>query len=355
MRVISSRSANEALFHGCHHLNMFGVRSESRNGPVVVSRSPVMTLHHNPANRVLVCAARDANPFFHLFESLWMLAGRNDLKFPQTFVKSFDKFSDDGVTLHGAYGHRWREWFGYDQLEWLADALRTDPTTRRAVLTMWDGWADLSVASHGGVDVPCNTHAYFDTLDGKLNMTVLCRSNDMILGAYGANIVHFSMLLEYMSAATGIPMGIFRQFSNNFHAYTQLYTKISDGSDETLAALGNAALTAEPYGQQGALRSLSFDAPRILPLPLIQADEHVESFYDDCVSFVDDFTENSFETLFFRWVVAPMYESWKAWKDGDFDGAVHKALQVRGDDWRAAAQDWLAVRARVRAVKGEVA
>jgi thymidylate synthase len=235
MRVINAETVSQALHDGLHHLRICGQKQPSRVGDVIVSPMPVMTIYKNPLNRVLFSPIRDANPFFHVMESLWMLAGRNDLPWLTQFNKGFASYSDDGgLTQPGAYGYRWRNYFGYDQLETIITELKNNPTTRRCVLAMWDPGmhdliepgeeraGDLFQALAGSADVPCNTHAYFDMIDGKLNMTVCCRSNDIIWGAYGANAVHFSFLLEYVAAATGLPMGVYRQMSNNFHLYTNI-------------------------------------------------------------------------------------------------------------------------------------
>lgn len=350
MRVIKIDSVNEALFIGCNHLAGFGITEESRNGPVIVSPTPVLTQYNSPRNRVLVCAKRDANPFFHLFEAMWMLAGRNDLAFCKKFVSTFDKFSDDGETLHGAYGYRWRNWFTHDQLEHIIATLRKDPTTRRAVLAMWDANVDPATADNGGKDVPCNTHIYFDTLGGVLNMTICCRSNDMVLGAYGANAVHFSVLLEYMAVATQIPMGVMRQFSNNYHAYTELYPQVTGRA--SMLQLGAEALREDFYGAPGPLQSRVYTGPDVFtPAPLVQESESAEQFMADAEAFCDGFDQVVFATKFFRDVAAPMYSAWEAWKTGSYERADHLALRIYADDWRAAAQSWLSIRKRRRTEK----
>lgn len=368
MRVIKARSVNEAFHAGAMHLAVFGKESDSRVGPVLVSPTPVITVYDRPRNRVLLGPRRDANPFFHLFESLWMLAGRNDLEFPMTFVSTFGKFSDDGETLWGAYGHRWRNWFGFDQLLELTKALKDDPGTRRAVLQMWSACAvdedgevvqtDLERGATGGKDVPCNLSAVFDTLDGRLNMTVFCRSNDMVLGAYGANAVHFSILLEWVAAASGLPMGVYRQFSNNFHAYTQLYGDMFRGK-EGLASLGEHVLSRDFYGTPGAMKTMTYDSPTIHPVRLIQDFENPLDFIHDCERFCEAVVEghawlpdNAYETLFFDNVVLPMYHTWKQWKERRFDVAVEEALTIKADDWRTAAQEWLETRQFNREKKG---
>lgn len=365
VKHIGARSINDALNQGLYHLAGFGLREESRNGPVLVSPMPVLTTFEAPRNRVLVNSTRDANPFFHLFESLWMLAGRNDLAFPQKFVSTFDRFSDDGETLHGAYGYRWRHAFGYDQLQVIINELKSNPGTRRAVLQMWDatganyandedplsyrwGMNDLNKARDGGKDVPCNTAAFFDTIGGKLNMTVTCRSNDVVLGACGANAVHFSFLLEYMALMSGLPMGEYRQFSNNYHLYTELYPNLPLPDKQAITALADTVNASCVYSKPGPLRSRLFDAGNFVNSPqLIHAGED-QCWHEDLDAFMHDFDISDFETRFFKGVVGPMYQTWSAWKAKDYEEAAHLSLSIRADDWRSAAQDWLNVRAERR-------
>ncbi len=226
MIVLTARNVNYALPQGITHLHEYGLKEDTRNGPVLREAHPVTTIYERPCERVLMHPWRDANPFFHLIEALWMLVGRDDIKTLQRYVKSF-KYTDDGKTVPGAYGKRWRDWFhpadgstgGADQLEWVVQRLRADPGDRRVVLQMWDAFVDPGRADENSKDVPCNITALPFILDGKLNLTVFCRSNDMVWGAYGANAVHFSFLLEWLAARLGIPVGHYWQVSNNFHAY----------------------------------------------------------------------------------------------------------------------------------------
>ena len=145
-----------------------------------------------------------------------MLQGRKDLAPLAHFVKSMEDFSDDGETLWGAYGQRWRTYFHKDQLDSIIKILKTDPDDRRCVLQMWDANKDLG---REGKDLPCNTNIYFKIRDEALQMTVCCRSNDMLWGTYGANAVHMSMLQEYMAEAIGVEIGTYYQISDSFHVY----------------------------------------------------------------------------------------------------------------------------------------
>jgi hypothetical protein len=195
----------------------------SRNGPVKRMVEPVIIAHRNPTNRILYNEVRDANPFFHFFETLWMLNGQDNLDYLVKFNPRMAEYSDDRKLVRGsAYGVRWRSWFGYDQLINIAERLRADPYDRRTVLTMWDAATDLEIESK---DVPCNTHCYFsyrpakDDSAGFLDLTVCNRSNDLIYGCLGSNVFHFSFLLEFMAGMAGLKVGTYYQFTNNLHIY----------------------------------------------------------------------------------------------------------------------------------------
>lgn len=363
MIVNNANSVSEALSHGLHQLRVQGIKQPSRVGDVLVSPMPVLTVYKNPLNRVLFSPMRDANPFFHVMESLWMLAGRNDLPWLTQFNKRFASYSDDGgLTQPGAYGYRWRNYFGYDQLETIIVELKNNPQTRRCVLTMWDGgmrdgaevsgdWpGDLLNAIGGSADVPCNTHAYFDTIDGKLNMTVCCRSNDIIWGAYGANAVHFSFLLEYVAAATGIPMGMYRQFSNNYHLYTNV---VAENAIMTMAR--DVEATDRYMMKEGPHHLNRVSAvPALRQVPLV-GELGTEHFLDALNGLFDIGNPNATTAIappFLATVAFPMYHSYMAFKRRSFTEAIELAETIKAEDWKIACVEWLQRRA-IRAADKE--
>jgi len=172
------------------------VKKPSRNGNVMMIDEPVTLTYSHPRERVLFNAARDANPFFHLYEALWMLAGRNDVTPLAYYAKKMKEFSDDGVTTNGAYGYRWRTamtsikgfeecpsvklaWHkqhgGIDQLDILVNHLKADPNSRRAVLQMWNVEDDL-LKIGGGVCRYCNGAG--DKFNGDPNQSGHCPECD---------------------------------------------------------------------------------------------------------------------------------------------------------------------------------
>jgi hypothetical protein len=131
--------AFESMVRGIESGDVPTQASPSRYGDVLRINGPVTITYEDPRERVLFAPGRDCNPFFHLFEALWMLAGRNDLAPIVYFNSKMKEFSDDGgITQPDAYGYRWRKHFGWDQLNAIVEELKKDHTSRRVVLSMWD-------------------------------------------------------------------------------------------------------------------------------------------------------------------------------------------------------------------------
>lgn len=332
MFVIHAANVHHALDQGLQLLDRHGITRDSRNGPVVMAPGPVTTVYAFPCERVLHWAARDANPFFHLYESLWMLAGRKDITPLTKYSKNIANYSDDGLTQHAAYGYRWRHWmaetgFNLDQLGHIAERLAKDPNDRRSVLQMWDPNLDLNKV---GKDFPCNLSVTFqrDT-NGHLDMTVFNRSNDIIWGAYGANAVHFSMLQEYMATWIGCPVGKYNQISVNYHAY-----------QEVLAPLMKEWKThGMPSDRYQTIR----------PLPMPSSIEEVDRTVSQILHYADK------DTMQFGHE-PPMFGAWgsnlwlalqahEAFRDKDNPDRFRNAYAIldRGIlcDWNSAAREWL--------------
>jgi thymidylate synthase len=230
--VITGEYLDDIFIKGIKLIQAEGILDSSRNGRVLKFPHPILTVYKNPRGRVLFNKDRRANPFFHLFESLWMLEGRQDLKFLIYFNKKMAEYSDDGEMIRGsAYGYRWRNYFNKDQLQTAIEMLKKSPDTRRVVISHWDPEEDLGGDSK---DLPCNTQIYVSIQNRKLDLTVVNRSNDMIYGAYGSNAVHFSILQEYLAAHLGIDVGTYYQFSNNMHVYVDfdIWKKVQYSSRE---------------------------------------------------------------------------------------------------------------------------
>ena len=320
MRSFFARGVSEALFLGQQALFSSGKEVNTRNGLALEFPTPVVTTYTHSRERVLFYPERDANPYFHLMESLWMLAGRNDVDWISQFNGRINTYSDDGRTFHGAYGYRWRNWFGMDQLKAIQFRLSTYHNDRRAVLGIWDPHQDL-VQTNDGKDYPCNTQIYFWERRGELNMTVTNRSNDMIWGAYGANAVHMSVLLEYMAGMLGYAVGTYYQFSNNLHAYVSVLEKLKDMQPEY-----------EPY-LTIADDGLSYNPPALI--------DDADSFDEELLAWFKDESRTDYNNSYLSTTCSPMRSSWKCWKSKNFNDAFYHASNIEDRAWRKACVEWL--------------
>lgn len=327
MKSIYVRNVHQALPEGLRALELEGIKRNSRNGEVFVFDGPVATCYEKPCERVLFWADRDANPFFHLFESLWMLAGRQDVKFVSQFVKRMISFSDDGKVFHSAYGHRWRKHFDFDQLPKIIAGLKANPDDRRQVLAIWDARTDLS---HEGRDLPCNIIACFAiSVHGKLDMTVYNRSNDMIWGAYGANAVHFSVLQEYIAAGIGVEVGRYWQVSNNFHAYLNTYEPIKHLADKAPNGFSNSVPCPYEFGT-------------VKPYPMFNTP--LDEWEQDLAMFMAEGPTVGLRDPFFRRVATPMWYAHLEYRKKTVEGiqAAREIMeQCEATDWKLACLDWL--------------
>lgn len=319
MKIISGRNINEVYVAGLNYLREHGEDESSRVGRVVVSPCPVVSVYARPRERVLFSPERDANPFFHIMEGLWMLNGQRDAAWPCLFNKSMKKYANEDGTYDGAYGHRWRHHFGVDQIQCVVEELLERPKSRRAVIAMFDPAVDNNPHSS---DIPCNTTIYFRLRFNKLEMTVCCRSNDAIWGAYGANVVHMSMLQEVIASQLRAQVGTYYQISNNFHLYTDM---------------GNhAELLRHP---------VSNDYYRTEGYPAYPLVSHPDSFFEELAAWMDTGLRAP-KNNFFYYVADPMFYAWEQHKDGNDGGALQYIDEIEDMALQHVCREWILRRAK---------
>lgn len=326
---------------------------DSRNGPVLEVPNISIVKWNQGTPFVSMDPVRDANCFFALAESVWMAEGRNDLPFLLHFNSAFGQYSDDGKEVRGsAYGKRWRDWFlddeGHvlDQIPRLVEELAQDPNSRRGVLLMWDA-VDLNLNSK---DVPCNTQVYFLVRDGRLDMTVTNRSNDVTYGLFGSNVVHFHFLMAYVSMLVRrrmselgksqvIEPGDYYQVTNNLHVYVDFPITMKIREDINGRINRPSGLPSRP-----AL-SMSGSLPSVY--------EDVEAFDADCKFFCDNYTHVSggwARSAFGKETLDPMLTAWNLRKAGKLEEAL-AVLAPRSSAWCQSGAAWLRRRIKARDLK----
>jgi len=312
---IVTRNVNSLFSDMLWRFKTSGVEAESRNGKVIRIDEPVLTTIKKPKERVLFFGERDSNPIFHTMESIWLLAGRRDVAFLNQFNSSIGNYSDDGEVFNAAYGFRTRNHFGFDQLKSVISILSKDKESRQCVIQLWDP-EDLNKQT---LDKCCNMQLVFSIKKEKLDLLIMNRSNDAIWGYAGANPVHFSILQELIAAAVEKPMGVYRQFSNNYHLYTEL----------PLAQNLMANLHTGNQLYQGT------------PMPLVNDDrgETWLDFVDDCETLFDgENFEKEFATQFVK-LADQLSRAYVLRKRGkSYSWLMNKLPE--DNDWVLAFQQW---------------
>lgn len=357
--TLEGRNVNEVWPKAKDFLLQTFIERPSRNGPVLEAPGPVCTTYTNPCERVLFDPIRDCNPFFHFFEGLHMIAGRNDVAWLSQFNSRIASYSDDGKTFHGAYGARWRNWFEMygggpeddtDQLLKIVRMLKSNPEDRRAVLTMWDPVNDLEKPN--GKDLPCNLLITFKVRQGSLEMLVCNRSNDIVWGLYGANCVHMSMLHEYMAGMMGYPVGSMHTVSDSFHAYQEnevwkrCVARLPESSEPETDKI--KIPSQDPRDrvsslERGFLDPYTGPVGSVIPYPMVSDPEHWDA---DLLRWMQstehpELEEPNYYNDFFPYVAQPIFMAWLHYKSKNILLALTVLDLCIASDWRRACREWL--------------
>jgi thymidylate synthase len=169
------------------------------------------------------------------------------------------KFEGD---LGRVYGVQWRSWKGadgivYDQLKQLIHDLKTNPYSRRHILTAWNV-AELSQMALP----PCHTFSQFYVRNGKLSCQMYQRSADFFLGV-PFNIASYSLFTHMLAQVCDLEVGEFIHTFGDAHIYLNHIEAV------------NEQLKRNPY-----------------KLPTLKINSNIKN--------IEDFTINDFELLNYK-------------------------------------------------------
>lgn len=157
-------------------------------------------------------------------EVAWFLSGTRDVEFIRKYAPLWDKFVEPiwekGRTYEGiaaAYGHRWREHFGRDQLITAINALSADPSDRRCVVVAWDPAHDGNGAK-GQKNVPCPMAFTLSVSDGELHSSMFIRSSDLFVGL-PYDVMGHALLMDAIAATLRLKCGVMHFTLAHAHLY----------------------------------------------------------------------------------------------------------------------------------------
>lgn len=211
----SHRNATHAFTHGLKLIKAQGRSVQVRGAQTYEITAQGFTLDQ-PLERCITMQHRQNRIAATIAETMWVLAGRNDIDWLSLYLPRAADYSDDGVTWRAAYGPRLRRWCGgTDQLASVRSALLEERSSRRAVAVLFDPAQDYQSSR----DVPCANWLHFLVRDDRLDLMVTARSNDLIWGFSGINAFEWSVVHELMASWVGVPAGRQHHFVSSLHYY----------------------------------------------------------------------------------------------------------------------------------------
>jgi thymidylate synthase len=163
-----------------------------------------------------------------IHELLWFLKGDTNVKTLQAAgVTIWDEWADENGNLGPVYGRQWRAWpdsrGGFiDQISQLVSEIRTNPNSRRLVVSAWNV-ADLEVMALP----PCHCLFQFYVANGKLSCQLYQRSADIFLGV-PFNIASYALLTLMVAQVTGLEPGTFVHTLGDAHLYANHLEQVEE-------------------------------------------------------------------------------------------------------------------------------
>lgn len=152
-------------------------------------------------------------------ELLWFVAGDTNTGYLRdNGVSIWDEWADENGDLGPIYGYQWRSWPApdgrhIDQLEEVIEALKSDPNSRRHIVSAWNP-ADLDAMALA----PCHAFFQFYVADGKLSCQLYQRSGDVFLGV-PFNIASYALLTHMVAQVCDLEVGDFVHTLGDAHLY----------------------------------------------------------------------------------------------------------------------------------------
>jgi thymidylate synthase len=211
------RLFQKLLTSGRHITPSRGAATEF-TGVLIKLRRPLSRLSRTEAKGKL---------FSCLGELVWYMSGNDELAFITYYLSHYSEESDDGKTVRGAYGPRLYRIYGRDQFKSVIETLRKKPFSRRAVIQLFDA----SDVVHKGKGVPCTCTLQFLIRQGKLDLVVYMRSNDIFLG-FPHDVFAFTMIQEILAKSLGVGLGTYNHAVGSLHLYDDHRKKAQKFLDE---------------------------------------------------------------------------------------------------------------------------
>lgn len=150
---------------------------------------------------------------------------REQMKLFVERVIADDKFAKEYGELGPVYGHQWRNFEGVDQLAQIVEDIKTNPDSRRLIVSAWNP-KDIPVMAKSGLP-PCHTLFQFYVTEGRLSCQLYQRSADVLLGV-PFNIASYALLTLMIAQVAGLQPGDFVHTFGDAHLYSNHMEQVEE-------------------------------------------------------------------------------------------------------------------------------
>lgn len=190
-----------------------------------------------------------------IYELLWFLKGDTNTKYLQDHgVRIWNEWADEHGDLGPVYGHQWRNWNseGIDQIKDLIHTLKTNPNSRRMMVSAWNPSVmpdtsasfDTNVANGKAALPPCHAFFQFYVADGKLSCQLYQRSADVFLGV-PFNIASYALFTMMVAQVCDLGLGDFIHTFGDAHIYNNHFEQVELQLSRTPRALPSMHINPE--------------------------------------------------------------------------------------------------------------
>ena len=183
-----------------------------------------------------------------IHELLWFLSGDTNIGYLKANkVRIWDEWADENGDLGPVYGHQWRSWPGrdgvtIDQISQLVEQIKTNPNSRRLIVTAWNP-ADVDQMALP----PCHCLFQFYVADGRLSCQLYQRSADVFLGV-PFNIASYALLTMMLAQVCDLQPGDFVHSLGDAHLYSNHFEQAKLQLTRDIRSLPAMSINPEKRG-----------------------------------------------------------------------------------------------------------
>ncbi|MBK2094731.1 thymidylate synthase [Francisella philomiragia] len=171
-------------------------------------------------------------------ELLWFLSGSTNVKYlNDNKVRIWNEWATEEGELGPIYGKQWRDFNGegIDQIAEVIEMLKTNPNSRRILVSAWNPCVVPSekispqenVAKGNSALPPCHAMFQFYVADNKLSCMLTQRSADAFLGV-PFNIASYSLLTHMIAQQCDLDVGEFIWSGGDCHIYNNHIEQVNE-------------------------------------------------------------------------------------------------------------------------------